>query len=94
MGVDTSAVLIVGRPYEDFDAETLGQLIDDDDIQSASPHYDADRKYCIFGIVVAEADNEGVELKEPFENDVLKAKAEFAKLTGLEGKLYLSPNVW
>lgn len=94
MGMSYDAVLIVGLPYEDFDKEQLDELQSNTWFKRASPHYDADPEYCIFGIIVAHSyDNKGVIDLKKIDAAAEKAKAKFLKLTGLKGKLHLAADV-
>jgi hypothetical protein len=94
MGIDTSAVLIVGLEYKDVPKdkrEAIDGLIDEDDMETASPHYDAERRFCIVGYRLQ---NEGEIDLNDLPAKVAEVKIKFFEATGLEGKLHLSLNVW
>lgn len=92
MGISTDAVLIVGRVGSDLDEELL-DLVDEGKLELASPWYDADREDSYVGVVVAISYGaEPIDLTKLMD-EVDKAKTKFFNLTGLEGKLFVTPDV-
>jgi hypothetical protein len=97
MSVDTEAVLIVGLVWDDLQIilsaskqAEIGEMIDNGEINAASPSYDAPRRWCTIGYIV-ETDSE-IDLVK-LALDVAEAKAKFLAATGVEGKLYLTSNI-
>ena len=96
MGIDIGARIIVGLPYDQItsiDREALDELIDNGDIDQASPYFDAPRDDCVFGIKVADSDYR-VEEFSLDDKTITEAKAAFKSKYGHEAKVYLSANVW
>jgi len=87
-----SAVLIVGLEYDQFDPEHIDNALDMGELDSASPYYDAAREDCIFGITVV-GDYSGAIDLEVLNDDIKDAHREFKELTGLDGKIFVAPNV-
>lgn len=55
MGIDISAKLIYGLPYEDIPEEILdevNEMLDNGDLEYASPYYDAPRDEWIVGVEI------------------------------------------
>ena len=55
MGIDISAKLIYGLPYEDIPGEILDEvdeMLDNGDLAYASPYYDAPRDEWIVGVEI------------------------------------------
>ncbi len=55
MGIDISAKLIYGLPYEDIPGEILDEvdeMLDNGDLDYASPYYDAPRDRWIIGVEI------------------------------------------
>lgn len=94
MGIDTGAVIIVGLPYDQFNMaqDELDELIDNGDIDSASPYFDADRDDCVYGIRVAKSDYRAEEFTLN-DNLINSAKQSFKDTYGQEPKVYLSANI-
>ena len=94
MGIDVSAVLIYGIPYEKMyevylkqhPEEGIGfhEWLEDNNFDSASPYFDSDDSDRVFGIIIA-----GYKIDVAIQD----AERDFLQLTGKLGKLYISPNV-
>lgn len=99
MGIDIDSVLIVGLSYEElFDDEFLeSHNIDKeedweyyDELTRVSPHYDAYDRECLYGINVRSWGNTIEEVYESMQ----QASDRFTALTGKQGKVYQSQDVW
>ena len=98
MSIDTSTVIMVGLPYEDFlnegilDEEELDKMIDDDELHCGSYYYDSGRDENIIGFTViateryTEIDTDGVA-------EILHYQAEFKAQFGVPGKIYLTLSI-
>lgn len=56
MGIDISAKLLYGTPYSDLPEEILeevDEMLDDGDLDYASPYYDAPRDRWIVGVEIS-----------------------------------------
>lgn len=95
MGIDTGSALVVGLPFYD--------VVDSDDefydeycsaLSRISPWYDCDSDECLIGIVLYGEDFAYQEINETtLMQKITSAQHQFKKLTGKDGKLYVSPNV-
>lgn len=91
MGVEYKAKLLVGLPYDE-----LKHFIDPDlepedyGLTYASPYFDSSRDEWVIGVTVAST--EDFWYSEVDVNEHKKAFDRFTKITGLVGKLYLSPH--
>lgn len=97
MSINYRAAIVVGLPKEDMPHVFEG-LLDpyDSGLGHFSPYFDAPYHYGVFGIAVIETDdhceeeidtgNFGVKLRD--------AQHKFHAITGLAGKLYLTPVGW
>lgn len=89
MGMYYKAKLIVGLPKEEIESEDEDMV---DDLDRACGYYDCDEGSMIIGV---EVESTGDYQAKEISLDAAKidaAKAEFRKLTGQDGKLYLSPH--
>jgi len=109
MGIDTSAMLILGLTAEELKAsftdeqrEKLDELgwyeyVGQDGglgLEDASPYYDSDYQDRVWGVTVACTGGYQARRVPPGLKDALDAaEKKFREATGLEGKLYLSPHV-
>ena len=105
MGIDVSAVLIYGIPYEEMyevylkqhPEEGIGfhEWLEDNNFDSASPYFDSSYSDRVFGIIVDSAGYYSyAETSIDVINENLKqAIKDFSELTGKLGKLYISPDV-
>jgi len=94
MGVEYSAVIVVGLPRKEL--RNLDNLADmlykDESLQVIPPYYDGDNSgYAIIGIpIYSSPDYAPSELK--MDCDVIQeAFTRFKELTNLDAKIYLSP---
>lgn len=109
MGVDTGCMLILGLPADELKAglgpelqakiEELGfyDVVSEDGelgLQGASPYYDSDSGSRVWGVSLAREYWGAIEIKlDELQPKIDAARAEFKELTGLEGKLFVSPHV-
>lgn len=91
MGIEYSAMIIVGLHVDDLsDHERFEEFLDGE-LDRAPPYYDGgDAAIC--GICVANTpDYAAKEVPDGLESLITKAKEDFKRITGLEGKVYLTP---
>ena len=109
MGIDTGCMLIVGLPAEELEAGVTGELkeklekegfydaFSEDGgigLESASPFFDAGYDDRIWGIGLAAGSWVAKEIDiAALPQQVAEARAKFKKLTGLEGRLFISAHV-
>lgn len=94
MSIDYKAKLLVGLPYNELESligegdiwETIGKL----GLDYASPYYDADHDEWVVGVKVASTSDYQWTTVDVSEHK--KAADEFTRITGLVGKLILSPH--
>lgn len=90
MGVEYKAKLLVGLPYDEL-GDFLGENEPEDfGLGYASPYFDSSRDEWIIGVSVAST--EDFWYTEVDVSEHRKAFDKFEKITGLIGKLYLSPH--
>jgi hypothetical protein len=93
MGISTSASLIVGIEYGDLDfeneelTEKINDMIDDGELDTASPWYDSDRDNWVIGRALSIP--EGVWSPDEYA----AALTEMAALFGVVPTLHISPDV-
>jgi len=95
MGISTDAKLMVGFNYNEIPKnrkEEFNEMIDDGTLDVASPWYDSDRQHWVVGLPILTNDDEGVELPKLVEI-INESTAKFFALTGIKGKIFVSPNV-
>lgn len=93
MGVDTRAVIVIGLPSGELPQQFSD--VDEYGLESISPSYDAEIKYCIIGLPLYQTSD--YHYKEISLDDIDKVsslKTKFKKITGMDGKVYLSPLIW
>ena len=93
MGIDIDAKLIFGAPYKELakveGMENLDDLIDEGELDYASPHYDSDRRHWIVGVALP---NEMQVWQSPLI--ISDAQIRFLRLTKYNGgRLIVSPDV-
>lgn len=91
MSIEYYAVIIVGLPRGDFkDGNKLGEWRDSDKIQCCAPYYDGD-EHGIYGIEAYHTDcYSATELNyDPVK--IEQALLKFKDITGMDGKIWLSP---
>ena len=97
MGIDIACSLMVGLPFLEV-AEDGGEWWDkhEGELSRYSVWYDCPDKACLLGIGVLEPQDysyEEVTNVNSLLAQVEKAKEKFKDLTGLEGKVYITPNI-
>lgn len=91
MGIDIRAKLIFGATHDDLShLEDLNEMLDDGDLDYASPYYDSDRETWIIGIALPS----NMAGEAEFIDAVRRAKLAFEELTdGAVGRIFVSPDV-
>lgn len=98
MSIDTSAVIMVGLPYDEFlnqgiiDEDELDQLIDDDELTSGSYYYDSGREQNVVGFIVISTERYA-EIDEDVMADILYHQKEFKAKFHVPGRIYLTPSI-
>lgn len=93
MGIEYSAKLIVGLPYDefsDFFGDDVAGDCEEKGLTYVSPYYDAPVKYWVIGVTVAETDDFDWNFVDVNKHKLAHTK--FTEITGLTGKLILSPH--
>lgn len=100
MGIDTSACLIWGveaneLEYDEEVWDDLYEYVEGMGLDRASPYYDSDIYENIIGIPLGYACTYGAREidAEGLPEAISNAASRFKELTGLEGRLYLSPHI-
>lgn len=98
MGIDYDGKLMVGLDYEDVDLSLLPNYDEEDEqeclyqnnIATASPHFDAPIEYCTIGIELGDLslDNDG------YITVIENAKSRFIELFGVTPKLIGTQHIW
>lgn len=106
MGIDIGARVVVGLPAGEIDVDeetleehydgSLGEWAYENGLNRTSPYFDADDEDCLIGVVLADVDYTYTEMGDlqDLVAEVEAAQKKFKEVTGKEGKLYVSPNVW
>ena len=97
MGIDISAKLIYGLPYSDIPEEILeevDEMLDNGELEYASPYYDAPRDRWIVGVDVECYGVDIVELNNHMEDDVYRKIPECFGDFDLVLGLYVTPHVY
>lgn len=97
MGIDIDAKLIYGIPYSELPEDILDEvdeMLDNGDLDYASPYYDAPRDEWIVGAGVNCYGKEIWELKNHLEDDVYHHIPQILRDYDLELGLYVTPHVW
>lgn len=91
MGISTRAKLIYGANYDELsELETLDEMLDDGELDSASPYYDSDRSGWIVGVSLP-SEIAGEAEMIAF---IRAAKTEFERLTdGAVGRIFAAADV-
>lgn len=93
MGIEYSARILVGLPYEDVQ-EIIDSVEDpyESGLEVIHPFFDADYQDCLFGVLVKSCGDFSYSQIDEFTwtEKVHKAHEEFTKKTGKKGILYLS----
>ena len=97
MSIDISAKLLYGTPYSDLPEEILeevDEMLDNDELDYASPYYDAPRDDWIVGVDVECYGVDIVELNNHMEDDVYHKIPECFGDYDLVLGLYVTPHVY
>ena len=97
MGIDISAKLIYGLPYSDLPEEILeevNEMLDNGELEYASPYYDAPRDEWIVGVGIEGYVVDIVELNNHMEADVYRKIPECFGDYDLVLGLYVTPHVY
>ena len=96
MGVDYSAVIMVGLLRKDFkDTEQLAAWIDQDELECCAPSYDGgDSPYAAIGFALQTTSSFSPRELVWDQEKVHVLKGEFLRITGMEAKIWLSPKGW
>lgn len=97
MGIDISAKLIYGVPYSDLPEEILdevNEMLDDGELDYASPYYDAPRDEWIVGVEVHCNGKDICDLKNHLEDDVYHKIPECFVYHDIELGFYVTPHVY
>jgi hypothetical protein len=89
MGTYYKAKLIVGLPQDEIESDDEDMI---DDLDRACGYYDCDSDSRIVGVEVESTSDYQAKEISLDQTKIDAAKAEFRKLTGQDGKLYLSPH--
>jgi hypothetical protein len=91
MSIDTSAKIMIGLPRTEVDEE----LLDSDDLEVASPHYDGcGENYAIAGFTLHGSGSYRADEIVWDQEKVDTLKAEFKALTGKDAKVWITPNIF
>lgn len=95
MGIDTGSALVVGLPFDDVvDCSDEYYEKYDGCLSLVSPWFDCDHDDTLLGIILYGKDFAYQEIDETtLMQKITAAQHQFKKLTGKDGKLYVSPNV-
>ena len=91
MGISMDAMLLYGVKYDELSGlEDLDELLDNGEMDYASPHYDSPRGAWVVGVAIPSE----IAGEAEMSNFIRKAKAEFEGMTGgLPGRLIVSPHI-
>lgn len=92
MGIEFSAVLMVGLPYNYVaEVEDINNMIHEGTIDYASPYYDAPLEDWLIGIHIQGSGGYSYSKVPRLDGDIVEeAQSRFRDLTGMEGNLYIS----
>ena len=94
MGIDISAKLIYGLPYSDLPEEILeevDEMLDNDELDYASPYYDAPRDDWIVGVDVGCYGHGPEDIESLMGNIKLQELPQSMRLLDL--RVYVTPHV-
>jgi hypothetical protein len=89
MGIDSAASIFVGLPRDDGDFE---QLIDEDELEVCPPYYDGGSDGLVGFHYALSPDYSPCEVSWD-QSEVDSLKQRFKLLTGIDAKVWLSPNI-
>lgn len=87
MGVEYSAKIVVGLPYDELENK---ELLDDEVIRVFRPYYDADIDDCLVGLTYASTPDYGYEEFEYNPLKVVSLLEAFKAITGQDGEVFLT----
>lgn len=92
MGIDYSAVIVVGLWSEDLPKD----FDEIENIECIQPYYDAPTEHSLWGIVIEYSeDYNATEINlDVLSHPIKIAKENFKRITGLDAKVYLSTRGW
>lgn len=104
MGIDYSAAVIVGLPFEDIEEKILDMIGENEEYQDmdfydvvyelgldrVSPYFDASNDACIYGFIIHSTHHYCYE-EIKLDESYQEQIQEFEELFGLTPKVYLSP---
>ncbi len=94
MGIDIGCALVVGLPfYEVVEDEEFFWRSYEGSLSCFSPYYDAEYGDCLIGISLGGTDYKYEELTENVSAEIVKARKYFKDITGLDAKVFVTPNV-
>lgn len=94
MGINSSAKVILGLPYNDIkDVQDIDQMLDYGDIDAASPYYDAPREEWVVGVELGDSGDYSASELNLGSAQISVARGKFQRLTGKSGRLYLALNM-
>jgi hypothetical protein len=96
MGIDTSAMLIVGLTRGEMEmTDEIEELIDEGELDSCPTYYDGGGDDCgVIGYAVTStSDNSSEEVTDEDLGKIMALKSKFKAQTGQEAKLLVSPHV-
>lgn len=93
MGIEYSAKLVVGLPYDEFSeffSDDVAGDCEEKGLEYVSPYYDAPSEHWVIGVKVAKTGDYDWTYVDVDQHK--KAHDRFTEITGLTGKLILSPH--
>ena len=93
MGIDYRAAIFVGLPQGELRSlDNFTELLDSDELQVCSPHYDGNSEdYAIVGYGAHWSDIYGPSELKYDDAEISKLKDKFKSVTGLDAKVWISP---
>jgi hypothetical protein len=92
MGIDISTSIVVGLEYHEFGEGVIESEVFE--LERVSPSFDCPNYECVFGCIVLNTETYKQLTIEDLHSDIAEAHVEFKNITGLQGKLFISPDVW
>ena len=96
MGIDVDAMLIYGVPYKDLPEDILDEvdeMLDNDDLDYASPYYDSDRDSWVVGVEVKAWKKGHYDLGYEISNIHHEEVPEILIRDDIELLMYVTPHV-
>lgn len=100
MGIDIGAGILLGRTKKDIE-ESIGEQedfqdwVEENGFEELSPYFDAEPDHCFYGVMIYQTmyTARALDLNDLAE-ECSEACDAFTEVTGLTGKVYLSPHVF